>query len=98
MNQKETHILIYMVQMKKNGIGKLVCNTSKLIFARQRAPKVLSLSPVCFAVKCSSIFKYENWSESNFKVHEISKKAQLILIQILILKSTKLLWNSLKKS
>ena len=96
--ESERNPYFNMVQMKKNGIGKLVCNTSKLIFARQRAPKVLSLSPVCFAVKCSSIFKYENWSESNFKVHEISRESSIDIDTDFDFKIAKLLWNRIKKS
>ena len=95
--ESERNPYFNMVQMKKNGFGKLVCNTSELIFARQRAPKVLSLSPVCFAIRCSSIFKYANWSESNFKVHEISRESSIDIDTDFDFKIAKLLWNNLKK-
>ena len=36
--ESERNPYFNMVQMKHNGLGKLVCNTSELIFARQRAP------------------------------------------------------------
>ncbi len=96
--ESERNPYFNMVQTKKNGFGELVCNSSELIFARQKAPKVLSLSPVCFAIRCSSIFKYENWTESNFIVHEISRESSIDIDTDFDLKIAKLLWSSLKKS
>ena len=87
-----------MVQIKKNGFGKLVCETSEIISARQKAPKVLSLSPVCFAIRCTSIFKHSNWSESNFKVHEISRESATDIDTDFDFKIAKLLWTSSKNN
>ena len=95
--ESERNPYFNMVQMKKNGFGKLVCESSEIIFARQKAPKVLSLSPVCFAIRCSSILKYENWSESNFIVHKISRESAIDIDTDFDFKIAKLLWSSFKK-
>ena len=92
--ESERNPYFNMVQIKKNGFGKLVCETSEIISARQKAPKVLSLSPVCFAIRCSSILKHANWSESNFIVHEISRQSALDIDTDFDLKMARLLWSN----
>ena len=96
--ESERNPYFNMIQMKKNGFGKLVCEASEIISARQKAPKVLSLSPVCFAIRCKSILKHANWSKSNFIVHEISRESAIDIDTDFDFKIAKLLWTSLKKN
>ena len=96
--ESERNPYFNMVQIKKNGFGKLVCESSGIVSARQKAPKVLSLSPVCFAMRCQSILKYANWSESNFIVHEISRESAIDIDTDFDFKIAKLLWTSSKNN
>ncbi len=95
--ESERNPYFNMVSLKKNGFGKIVCKSPNIIYARQKAPRVFSLSPVCFAIKTESILKYTNWSESNFKIHEISRESGIDIDTEFDLKVAKLLWPTVKK-
>ncbi len=57
----------------ENDIARIAIKPNKIISSRQSAPKVLSLSPAIYWIKTGSLYKFNHWSESVFKVFEIPR-------------------------
>ena len=65
-----------MVKLDKRGLAKIVIN-KKNFYRRQDAPKVYSMSTICYVIKPIYILKAKNIFEGKVTVAKFDKKSSI---------------------
>jgi CMP-N,N'-diacetyllegionaminic acid synthase len=63
-----------MVELKADGLAKIVKSPEVPIVCRQAAPPVYSLSPAVYAIRRDTLWKYSHWSEARFQIYRLPRE------------------------
>jgi CMP-N-acetylneuraminic acid synthetase len=84
-----------MVEISKKGLAKIVINKNKF-YRRQKAPKVYSMSTICYVANPDYILKTQNIFDGKVSVARFDKESSIDIDDFYDLKLAKMLFNKKK--
>ena len=84
-----------MVQLNKKGFAKIVIDKKKF-YRRQQAPKVYSMSTICYVADPNYILKSKNLFDGKVSVAKFDKTSSIDIDDNFDLKIAKILFNKKK--
>ena len=84
-----------MVEVSKKGLAQIVINKNKF-YRRQEAPRVYSMSTICYVVNPNYILKTKNIFDGKVTVAKFDKESSIDIDDSYDLKLAKILFNKRK--
>jgi len=81
-----------MVEISKKGLAKIVINKNKF-YRRQKAPKVYSMSTICYVADPDYILKTQNIFDGKVSVAKFDRESSIDIDDFYDLKLAKMLFN-----
>jgi len=81
-----------MVEISKKGLAKIVINKNKF-YSRQKAPKVYSVSTICYVADPDYILKTQNIFDGKVSVAKFDRESSIDIDDFYDLKLAKMLFN-----